>query len=136
MLQKQNRAGVPFLRLVGVGCCLLPFLLGQFQQLVYHPMEHSHQQEQQHTAADEADACHRSIFHEGAAGACDHPTHLSHTEQECQWCHSLLVPLSFSLKQLLLDAPQMPSVEVFHYQGLMERPTLRTAPARGPPVMG
>jgi hypothetical protein len=25
---------------------------------------------------------------------------------------------------------------VFYYQGLSERPTIRTAPARGPPAMG
>jgi len=134
MLQKQNKASLSMLRLVCVGCCLLPFLLGQFQQLVYHPLVHSHQQEQQHTAADEADACHRSIFHEGVTDACDHPTHLSHAEQECQWSHSLLVSLSFSLKQLLLDAPQQPSSRGFYYRGLNERPAIRTAPARGPPI--
>jgi hypothetical protein len=136
MLQKQGKANTSLLHLLGVGCCLLPFLLGQFQQLVFHQLEHSHLQTEQHTAADEADPCHRSIFHEGAADTCDHPTHLGHAEQECQWCHSLLLPLSFSLKQLLLEAPEAPASEVFFYQGLIERPTLRTAPARGPPVMG
>ena len=136
MLQKENKASISLLRLMGVVGCLLPFLLGQFQQSVYHQLEHSHLQAEQHTGADEADACHRSIFHAGAAGACDHPTHLSHSEQECQWCHSLLVPLSFSLTKIHLEAPRVPSVEVFCYLGLNERPSLRTAPARGPPVMG
>jgi hypothetical protein len=59
---------------------------------------------------------------------------LSHAEQECQWSHSLLVSLSFSLKQLLLDAPQQPSSRGFYYRGLNERPAIRTAPARGPPI--
>ena len=136
MLQKQGKAGTSLLRLLGVVGCLLPFLLGQIQQSVYHQLEHSHLQEGQHTAADEADPCHLSIFHEGAANACDHPTHLSHSEQECQWCHSLLVPLSFSLKQLLIEAPRVPTLEVFHYEGISERSTLRTAPARGPPAIG
>jgi hypothetical protein len=134
MLQKQDKAAAHFRRSLGVLCCLLPFLLGQFQQVVRHQLEHSHLQAEQHSPEQEADACHQSIFHAGAAQACSHPAHLTHYEQQCELCDSILLPLYFALRELSVPHPDLPNYDGFYYQSAIGFNLGQAANARAPPT--
>lgn len=90
MLQKPLPKRHSRVRISALLICLSAFLLGQYQQQIGHQLAHSHEQEKHHSPEQEADACHVSIFHAGAASACSHPTHLSHYHQDCDWCDAFL----------------------------------------------
>lgn len=70
---------------------LLVYLGGQYLPSLGHALLHTHVHVV-HTAADEQDACHRSIYHQDAVNGCDHPYHWLPAENSCEWPQHFLPP--------------------------------------------
>ena len=51
-----------------------------------HNHEHTHEHSVSHTLEDEADACHRSIYHGDITLGCQHKSHVHNAETDCQLC--------------------------------------------------
>ena len=69
---------------------LLLYFAGNVQFESFHDVIHSLEQSL-HTAEQENDPCHRTIYHEVENDGCDHETHLTSVEQ-CPLCH--VVPIN------------------------------------------
>ncbi|MFT4524009.1 MAG: hypothetical protein ACI85F_000150 [Bacteroidia bacterium] len=51
-----------------------------------HDHEHSHDHAVSHSQEDEADACHRSIYHGDLNLGCEHKSHVHDSDLDCQLC--------------------------------------------------
>jgi hypothetical protein len=72
---------------------LLIYLGGQYAPSLGHALLHAHPHAHDaHTAADEQDACHRSIYHHDVVNGCDHPYHWLPEENICEWPQHFLPP--------------------------------------------
>jgi hypothetical protein len=71
-------------------CLLLLYLAGNVQNESFHQVIHSLEQSL-HTAEQEEDPCHRTLYHELENDGCDHKTHLTEIKQ-CPLCH--VVPIN------------------------------------------
>ena len=74
-----------FLRLLS-----LVFLAGYFLNVVsfesFHQAVHHHHHAELHSAEAEADSCHRAIYHGEESNDCNHKSHITKTETECELC--------------------------------------------------
>ncbi|MCF8277963.1 MAG: hypothetical protein K9J17_14615 [Flavobacteriales bacterium] len=114
-------------------------LFGYFLNVVsfesFHQAVHHHDHSELHTAAAEADACHRAIYHGEVAADCHHKSHITQDETECDLCKVTVSrfhfnpPLVKALEkptQIAFNKPA--SIKVFGYNH-----SLAYAP-RGPPA--
>lgn len=135
MLHNKQQGWRMFFRYTALVWCLSAFLLSQFQQHFQHQLIHTHEHEAHHSAADEADECHVSIFHAGAPNACDHPTHLSQPHQDCDWCDFFLYSFWPSNQSNGLPGQWEISAEVFVYFPLETAPRWERTRNRAPPTL-
>jgi hypothetical protein len=73
------------------------YIAGTIASDLVHQVVHEHQHEALHTAEQEKDPCHRSLYHHDTNG-CDHQAHVSKIEK-CKHCHIL-----FHTDQLTFDS--------------------------------
>ena len=135
MLHNQPQGWRTFIRYTALVWCLGAFLLSQFQQHFQHQLIHTHEHEAHHSAADEADECHVSIFHAGAPNACDHPTHLSQIHQDCDWCDFFLYSFWRTSPKKPIAKLQPISSEVFVYTPLATLSSWECTRSRAPPKL-
>ena len=65
---------------------LLGYLLNVISFESFHQAIHHHHHAEIHTAEAEADSCHRAIYHGDTSHDCEHESHISQTEQDCELC--------------------------------------------------
>ena len=118
----------------------LLLLFGYFLNVIsfesFHQAVHNHDHAELHTEEAEADACHRAIYHGEASHDCDHKSHVTKAETDCDLCKVTLSRLHFasevesaltSYTQYTVNTPA--SARFFGYDL-----TLAFAP-RGPPTL-
>lgn len=64
---------------------LVLYLAGTSQFETLHAFVHGHDQVEAHTAEEEADPCHRLIYHDDVAKGCGHASHLIASDR-CEMC--------------------------------------------------
>ena len=122
------------------GVVSLLLLFGYFLNVIsfesFHQVVHHHDHSELHTAAAEADACHRAIYHGETSHDCEHKSHLTKTETDCDLCKVTVSRFHFNsevvkaLKKPIHIAFNKPaSTKVFGYNF-----SLAYAP-RGPPAL-
>ncbi|MCB9187398.1 MAG: hypothetical protein H6601_11730 [Flavobacteriales bacterium] len=118
----------------------LVFLAGYLLNVVsfesFHQAVHHHHHAELHTAAAEADACHRAIYHGEVSHDCEHKGHISKTENDCELCKVTVSRFYFNtIAEKALEKPshykfdKPASTKVFGYDF-----SLAYAP-RGPPAL-
>lgn len=135
MLHKHQQGWRLFFRSIAMLLCLGAFALGQFQQSIRHQLKHSHEQGEHHSPKLEADACHVSIFHAGAANACDHPVHMSQDRQECDWCDSFLYSFWSLLEVSFNDIPVAIAEQAFYSVPFVQPISWERTRNRAPPMV-
>lgn len=118
----------------------LLLLFGYFLNVIsfesFHQAVHNHDHAEFHTQEAEADACHRAIYHGETSHDCEHKSHLTKTETDCDLCKVTLSRLHFASEventltrytQYTVNTPA--SARFFGYDF-----TLAFAP-RGPPAL-
>lgn len=116
------------------------FLAGYLLNVVsfesFHQAVHHHHHAELHTEAAEADACHRAIYHGDLSSDCEHKSHVSQTEYDCELCK--VTVSRFHFRSAISKAFEKPihftfnkpaSTKVFGYNF-----SLAFAP-RGPPAL-
>lgn len=102
------------------GAFLVIFTLFQVA-LSLHLDEDSHEHlEEQCSEADEENPCHITLVHKGQLKGCEHPQHLTETENECELCtllaHRSVVALeSKKFTDFLIKDYQFHHTPYFHY---------------------
>ena len=65
-------------------------LFGYFLNVVsfesFHQAVHHHHHTDLHSTEAETNACHRAIYHGESSQDCDHKSHITKTETECELC--------------------------------------------------
>lgn len=65
-------------------------LFGYFLNVIsfesFHHAVHHHHHSELHSAEAEADACHRAIYHGDFSHDCDHKSHITESETDCELC--------------------------------------------------
>jgi|GEM_PF-1465190 len=134
MLQKEIfTAVVP--RLVAALLCLALYLTGQFQSGIMHQLAHRQVSTVVHSPTQEADACHRSIFHHDQPHGCQHPTHLTAPAGHCFQCECLLVQVYFFLPSFSIFLSNLRANAGFTVVPLADQPRFRLRRSRGPPLV-
>jgi hypothetical protein len=64
------------------------YLAGSIQVDVLHQVLHAHDNAVAHTAEQEKDACHLSVYHQQKNKGCDHDAHFVKREN-CNFCHAV-----------------------------------------------
>ena len=68
----------------------LLLLFGYFLNVIsfesFHQVVHNHDHAELHTVEAEADACHRAIYHGELSHDCEHKSHITKTETDCDLC--------------------------------------------------
>ena len=118
----------------------LLLLFGYFLNVIsfesFHQAVHNHDHAEFHTQEAEADACHRAIYHGETSHDCEHRSHLTKTETDCDLCKVTLSRLHVASEventltrytQYTVNTPA--SARFFGYDF-----TLAFAP-RGPPAL-
>jgi hypothetical protein len=82
--------------------------LGYFNTQLLHQFQHSHEYEAFHTQETEQDSCHRAVFHH-EKNACEHKTHITNPEQDCELCDIIVQQDRFELT--LLQDIQEPIID-------------------------
>ncbi len=72
------------------GSASLLLLFGYFLNVVsfesFHHVIHHHHHAELHTEEAEEDACHRAIYHGETSHECDHKSHITQSETDCDLC--------------------------------------------------
>ena len=113
--------------------CLVLFLSGQFHAQFQHYLSHSAEHEALHHHEAELDACHQSVFHAGSQTACEHPTHLTETKNNCELCDCLLQIYELELVNTVISASPGVNQRVFCFLMPKAEKAFLLATARGPP---
>ncbi|MDP6908082.1 MAG: hypothetical protein QF371_01190 [Flavobacteriales bacterium] len=99
-----------------------------------HQAVHHHDHAELHSEEAESDACHRAIYHGDFSKDCEHKSHISETEHDCELCkvtvsryHNSPVVTKAPNEQFETPFLKPASTEVFGYNF-----SLAIAP-RGPP---
>ncbi len=101
----------------------------------FHQAVHHHHHSELHNEEAEADACHRAIYHGDVSHHCEHKSHITQTETDCDLCkvtvsrfhyNSNIVQALEKPVQIAFNKPA--STKVFGYDF-----SLAYAP-RGPPA--
>jgi len=115
---------------------LLGYVLNVVSFESVHQAVHHHDHSELHSVEAELDSCHRAIYHGDKSSDCDHKSHISETESDCELCKVTLSRLHFASKvesplnrytQYTVSTPD--SARFFGYDF-----TLAFAP-RGPPAL-
>lgn len=135
MLQKETYPYVYLRRFGAALLCLVLFLSGQFRFQFQHYLAHSAAYEAHHDSAAEANPCHQAVFHQGSSMACDHPTHLTATDTDCELCDCLLQVIEFRLLSINLSSTLLAYQAVFTFLPATDGNPILLAAARGPPFL-
>jgi hypothetical protein len=84
----QHREFKGKLQIILSGLLLTLYCLGTMPSALIHDIFHEHH-EVTHSASDEADPCHRTIYHQDADKGCRHESHFMSSEQ-CKFSDSVL----------------------------------------------
>jgi hypothetical protein len=136
MLQQGTYQHLPARQFGAVLLCLLLLIVGQFKFQFQHYLEHSLANEVLHDEQAEADACHQAIFHNRSHAACEHPTHLTATNADCELCDCLLQLTDFRLLTIKLSPPPLVNQSLFTFLSPIAGEPFLSATARGPPLYG
>jgi hypothetical protein len=77
-----------FLKAVALTLLLAAYLMGAMKLNGFHELLHADDHKITHLQSDEADGCHRAIYHNDKDG-CEHKNHIS-TNHHCQLCDLIL----------------------------------------------
>lgn len=116
------------------------FLTGYLLNVVsfesFHQAVHRHHHAELHSAEAEADACHRAIYHGETSQDCEHASHITKTETDCELCKVTVSRFHFNSEvEKAVEKPahaifnKPASTKVFGYNF-----SLAYAP-RGPPAL-
>lgn len=106
MLDTKRKTATSFmspLKAYAVVLFLLLYLLGSSRIESFHGLFFQHNPPELHASEQEADPCHRNIYHQERSGACEHSTHIidNHKCSVCDsQCHSAQI-----LENALIDIP-------------------------------
>jgi hypothetical protein len=82
---------------------LLFYFIGNNQGNTFHNLFHDHNDLITHTADQEKDPCHLSVYHYGVSDGCSHKQHLS-VNDKCDLCH----PFIHADQLITFDSPGNP----------------------------
>jgi hypothetical protein len=102
----KGKTTTPFMSLLKAHAVILflfLYLLGSSRIESFHGLFLQHNPPELHASEQEADPCHRSIYHQERSGACEHSTHII-DNHKCSVCDSQCHSAQF-LEQTLIDIP-------------------------------
>jgi hypothetical protein len=76
------------LKAFGVFFLLLAYVIGNSQLDTFHTFFHAHEEVVIHSPEQEADQCHRAIYHKDIEDGCEHKAHFT-TYDKCNLCDGI-----------------------------------------------
>lgn len=114
---------------------LLGYVLNVVSFESVHQAVHHHDHSELHSVEAELDSCHRAIYHGDKSSDCDHKSHISETESDCELCKVLTCKSSeFTLSAVSETGFFSVSIHDFHFgSDFVLEPLLFHSFLRGPP---
>ena len=106
MLNTKGKNATSFISLLkayAVVLFLLLYLFGSSRIESFHGLFFLHSPPELHASEQEADPCHRNIYHQERSGACEHSTHII-DNHKCSVCDSQCQAVQI-LENALIDIP-------------------------------
>jgi hypothetical protein len=112
---------------------LLLYFIGNVEIQGFHDIVHSFERSL-HTPAEEADPCHRAIYHDPSNDGCDHETHVRAVKQ-CPLCHVIPINVQhFEASNSFVFFSTKSDHEIYQASEVLES-QLSSPQPRGPPTI-
>jgi hypothetical protein len=128
----RNKATKASIRTLGAAVLLLLYLISGQPQEVFHQFVHEHE-EITHSAEQEQDACHRSIYHEQNDG-CGHKAHFT-TSEKCALCDHYIKTDHLYSTNANHTSTVIYSTDRAFIATFSASDPIRVLPSRGPPAI-